>query len=241
MKHNKLFIVLCAICLFFLNLSTSASAAGNIALEDKNVAFQDDKLIITILEDTNTYGLTKIEDLEKGTVEYLESTLVDGEMVVMILDEDKEPAHTIDIVGNDILLDEEKVGSITESVTHEAIKVFDYETQSMSWKLRSTTYGDSSWRVVHGANMVTIIAAVLSYLTLLGAGSALVISLATNMVGWEIPTTYWKRYNYVDANATYNTCKTSKETYFYEHSNLSGYVGNSGRVIDSIDACNSGY
>lgn len=76
---------------------------------------------------------------------------------------------------------------------------------------------------------------------MLPAWSQIVIGVVNTLWSAEVTQIWYKRYNYVDAYATYTTCKRANSTYFYRVSNYTGLLRSTGIVVQPIDPCNSGY
>jgi hypothetical protein len=87
----------------------------------------------------------------------------------------------------------------------------------------------------------TLIAGVIATLLGVPAGYAIVLSIAGTFASLELKTVYYKKYHYVDANRTYNTCKRAANTLFYRYSNYTSYIRSSGLLVEPIDPCNSPY
>ncbi|PLR70500.1 hypothetical protein [Bacillus sp. UMB0728] len=212
-----------------INLNTAAAS--------EKVVYGDDQVQYTQLELSETYGKVKVEYLDTGKIEYIESVIEDGAFVQYILSEDGKQIHKMEIVEETIYLDGEVFGQSVETVDKNSSSISGISLQATKWEYISTTQGNSSWKYANA----TIIAAALATVMQIPAGAALVLSIAMTFQGLDLNTVYWERYNYADADRDYTTCRRAYNTNFYQYSNYTGFIRSTGIVPASIDPCNSGY
>lgn len=229
--------ILLTACLF---ISTFTFNANKTSAED--TVTETDDVIFTTLETSEGYSKVKVEDLTKGTVEYLESILVDGEWTQIITSTEGEVLHEIETIGTDIYLDGEAISETVNVVELQKTGVVALEptfatAAATKWVYRSTTKGNSSWKLLNASIIAGVIATVLK----VPAFYASVISVASALKINEMKTTWWSRSNYKDANSNYSTCRTASNTSFYKYSNYTGLIKTSGLVPSYVDACASGY
>ncbi|KOY80514.1 hypothetical protein MHB44_10380 [Lysinibacillus sp. FSL H8-0500] len=236
MKLNKLFSTIMIFCLIYSTLMFNPSTAK--AQENTNTQ----NVKFTPFNVSDTYSKVKVENLETGEVEYLESILEDGKYVHYVFSDSGELKHKIEAIGNKIYVDGEvfaEISEITEELQGDPalIKNNEFTTQAIKWEYISTSSGNSSWKYAQASLIAGVIA------TLLGvpAGWAIPMSIASTFASLELTTVYYKKSHYVDANRTFNTCKRASNTSFYKYSNYTGLIEITGLVQEYIDPCNSGY
>lgn len=223
--------------------SIGISPVGASDFKDKVTYMSEDNAVqFTVIEDTETYSKVKVEYLDTGEVEYMESVMESGNLVHYVLSEEGEKINKIESKNDDVYIDGEKMtdNTITVEPNYEpsvSLQSNEFSAMAIKWKYQKTTKGNNSWKVAKATLIVTYIAALLK----LPIGSSLVLSTATTFASLELTQIWYKQDHYIDSKANYNTCKRAKNTYFYKVSNYTGLVKSTGKIVESIDPCNSGY
>jgi hypothetical protein len=243
MIRKKILFTILIFGLFFSSINFNKVEAK------ETTSFKNDKVKYTTLEMSDTYSKVKVEYLKTGKIEYLESVLEDGEFVNYVLSSDNKKIHKIEAIEENIYVDGELYGGETSESVEQVNKLAvspkvttdiqseGASTAAITWEYLSTSKGNSSWKYANATLIAGVIATVLG----VPAGYAIVLSIAATFAGLELTTVYWKKYHYVDANRTYNTCKRAANSLFYKYSNYTSYIRSSGLIVESVDPCNSPY
>jgi predicted small integral membrane protein len=234
MKLIKLVSIISIFCIFVSTMFSNSEVVG--------ATSNDSPVKFTILEQTETYTKVKVEDFKNGTVEYVESFYENGEYVYNILTREDKVLHTFEKNGEEILVDGKVLETSTEYgpknvLQKDIVSLGGYTTQAIKWKYSGVLYSSNTAKYATASYLASMIGLLLG----LPVWAAAVQTTVSHFVLLDLKTVYWKRLFYRDANATYSTCKTADITHVYKWSNYTGYVSDSGLLVDSVDQCSSGY
>lgn len=242
LKISKLLsiIVICCVFLTTLNIETNSAAAKKNLVspsEERNV-----KLTNLIVGDT--YSKIKVEYLETGELEYIESKLENGEYVYYVSSDNGKIKHKIESIGEDIVLNGEVISTVSQpnkGIKTDVIAPMENNITSTKWLYTSTSYGNSSWRVVNGTIVFSTIVAIVASILKIPAGYPIVGEIAWTFKANDLTHTYYAKSHYKDYYSNYTTCRTAANTSFYRYSNYTGFIQASGLISDSLDLCAQPY
>lgn len=205
---NKSIMILSVFIMLFSTILSTHTANADSASEVEN-GYKTE-----IIESSADYSKVKFTNVETGEVEYLEGKKENGEFVYYASFEDE--THKISREGNQVLLDGEVV--VEESVTEQLNSNGSMSSiSSIKWDNGYTTSGSNAILVNRASLLAGILASIIG-----GPVTGTVTSLATYIIGAQIKQIWWKRTEYTNLN---NLCWKRIYTNFFEHSNLTGFLG----------------
>jgi hypothetical protein len=156
MKVKKLIFTMLIFGLIFSSLNLNSVGAK------EKKTYKNDKVIYTVIEESENYSKVKVKELKTGKIEYLETILENGKFVNYVYSEDNVKLHKIESINDTVYIDGLQLGGETSKVVEssESLNAPSKNHQnsplladtpgiaSITWKYLSTSRGNSSWNML---------------------------------------------------------------------------------------------